>query len=57
MAKAGRKPVVDPRKVLSIRMNGNELDRLKNYANRHSITVTQAIIRGVNLMIEQEAKG
>ena len=57
MAKVGRKPVEDPRKVLSIRMNGKELGRLRSYADKHSITVTQAIIRGINLMIEQEAKG
>ncbi len=57
MAKMGRPRVESPRKVLSIRMSDEEMAMVKMYADKHGITVTQAIINGIKLMVKQEAKG
>ncbi len=55
MAKVGRKPAANPRKVLSVRMTDDESFILKKYAEEHGLTVTQAIVLAVKLMVEQEA--
>ena len=57
MAKVGRPRSESPRKVLSIRMSDEEMTMIKVYADEHDMTVTQAIIDGIKLMVEQEAKG
>ena len=58
MAKVGRKPIDNPRKVLSVRMTDEESSMLKKYAEEHGLTVTQAIVLAVKLMVKQEvAKG
>lgn len=55
MAKTGRPKVESPKKVLSVRMTEEELAELKEYATKNDLTITQAILRGVKILVNQKA--
>lgn len=39
---------------LGIRVSDEDYERLTDYAERHEQTITQAVIDGINLLIENE---
>lgn len=39
---------------LGIRVSDEDYERLTDYAERHEQTITQAVIDGINLLIESE---
>ena len=53
MAKMGR-PKSDAPKLntLSVRVTDKELQKLKNYADSHGMTITQLLYTGVNLLLQ-----
>lgn len=53
MAKTGRPKVESPKKVLSVRMTEEELALLKEYAAKNNLTITQAILQGVKMLVSK----
>lgn len=57
MAKAGRpKADVTKQKVVSVRMEPEDYDRLKEYADSSDMTVTQVVQKGVDIILEKQEK-
>ena len=53
--KRGRPASLAPRNVdLKIRLNKEEKIALMSYSEKHGLTQTQAIVKGVNLLIEMD---
>lgn len=56
MAKTGRPKVENPRSEgLYIRLTEKERDNLEEYATKHSLTKTQAVVRGIELLKEEDS--
>lgn len=52
MAKMGRPKTDNPKSSsLKVSFTKDELDRLKEYASRHDITVSEMVRRGINVQI------
>lgn len=52
MAKMGRPKADTPKQhTLSVRVTDNELQRLKEYADSHGMTITQLLHTGVELLL------
>lgn len=53
MARMGR-PKSDAPKLntLSVRVTDKELEKLKDYADSHGMTITQLLYAGVNLLLQ-----
>lgn len=57
MAKVGRHPVEDPKShKVTIRMSGEEYQKLMEYNKTHSQTITETMSEAFNLLIEEKAK-
>lgn len=55
MAKAGRpKAAVTKEKVVSVRMNAGDYDKLKEYADSSEMTITEVVQRGVSIILNKE---
>ncbi len=53
MAKMGRPKSDAPKQnTLSLRVTDKELQKLKNYADSHGMTITQLLHTGVNLLLQ-----
>jgi len=52
MAKLGR-PKTDNPKInkITVRLKGEDFNALKKYVSEHNITITEAIVRAIRLMI------
>lgn len=54
MAKMGRPKAESPRqKTLSIRVTKEEYEKLMEYAEKHNLTITQAVHKGMNLLYQK----
>ncbi len=55
MAKMGRPKSDNPKKnVLSIKLTDGETERLRAYASKHDMTITQVLQRGLDIQYEME---
>jgi len=55
MARTGRPKTDNPRsKEFSIRLTVEENAKLEKYASEHNLTKTQTMVKGIELLIEQE---
>ena len=53
MAKMGKpKSVAPKRNILSVRVTDKELQKLKDYADSHGMTITQLLHMSVNLLLQ-----
>ncbi len=52
MAKMGRPKAKEPKsKIVGVRFSDKEYDRLKKYAELHKITITEAVQKGVEILL------
>ena len=52
MSKMGRPKIESPRiKKVNIRLTQEEYDELMEYASQHNLTITQLILKGIDLLI------
>lgn len=55
MAKMGRPKVESPKhRTLSVRVDDLEYEKLKNYAARHNMTITQVLHKGIDIQYQME---
>lgn len=55
MAKMGRPKVELPKhRTLSVRVDDLEYEKLKNYAARHNMTITQVLHKGIDIQYQME---
>lgn len=55
MAKMGRPKADSPKqRSLSLRVDDVEYEKLKDYAARHDMTITQVLHRGLDIQYEME---
>jgi predicted DNA binding CopG/RHH family protein len=55
MAKLGRPKTDNPKnKIITVRLRGEDFNALKKYVSEHNITITEAIVRAIKLMIEKQ---
>lgn len=55
MAKVGRPKSDNPKKTLiGLKMTSDEANRLKEYASKHNMTVTEVLQKGLEIQYEQE---
>lgn len=56
MAKVGRPKSDNPKKnLIGFKMTEDEANRLKEYASRHNMTVTEVLQKGLDIQYEQES--
>lgn len=56
MAKVGRPKSENPKKnLIGFKMTEDEANRLKEYASRHNMTVTEVLQKGLDIQYEQES--
>lgn len=52
MAKMGRPKSASPKlKSVGIRLTDGDYEKLKKYASEHNLTITQAVLRGIKLLL------
>ena len=57
MAKRGRPKVEDPRiKSLGIRLTPDEYERIRMYASAHNMTVTELVLKGIDMVMSEPEK-
>ena len=55
MARTGRPKSDNPKKTLiGLKLTEEEAARLKGYASKHDMTITEVLQRGINLQYEME---
>ena len=55
MAKLGRPKTDNPKnKIITVRLRDEDFSALKKYVSEHKITITEAIVRAIKLMIEKQ---
>ncbi len=55
MAKAGRPKLDDPKKnLVGLKLSSEEVNRLKAYALRNNMTVTEVLKKGIEIQYESE---
>lgn len=56
MAKVGRPKSDNPKNsLIGLKMTEDEANRLKEYAARHNMTVTEVLQKGLDIQYEQES--
>ncbi len=55
MAKMGRPKAENPKKnLVGFKMTDTEIEKLKEYASRHNMSITQVLQRGVDVQYAME---
>ena len=55
MAKTGRPKLDNPKKhVMGLKLTEKQTERLKKYASRHDMTITQVLQRGLDMQYAME---
>ena len=54
MAKMGRPKSSSPKlRSVGIRLTDEESEKLKKYASKHNLTITEVLLKGMRLLLEQ----
>lgn len=54
MAKMGRPKAEQPKlKTISVRVTMPEFEKLREYASRHNLTITQAVQKGIDMLYQK----
>ncbi len=57
MGKVGRPPAEDPKSYrVTVRMPKSEYERLSAYAKENDQTITETMLKGVDLLMKKKAK-
>ncbi len=57
MARMGRPKVEDPRKkAIGVRLTNDEYKAVKEYARRSNMTITEAVLKGLRILMTEPVK-
>lgn len=57
MPRTGRPKTENPKKnFVGLKLNNDELERLKSYAKKHKLSMSEVLVRGLELQYKEEEK-